>query len=351
MIIRTVLSDRTFATTASRGNVAAWGHISSDWRPIGGRTSGDHAPALAHAQLIDGYRDAATRGLTLAIDLTPPGAGRDALLMRRVADASGIGLIVATGAHVDPVRLARIETRSVEALAEWFAFEISTGVMPIAGDSHEGISLVTDNAIGRATDALNISPVRAGIIRITVGDAPLSATDRKLVEAAAIASAATGTATVIVTNSPDAFVAAARRFTGAGGSTRKLILARAVPPDVPAANKNDDARWLCDTGAKIARYFPYSPQVLGCPADEDPGRGGAIRSHTVFLPTVPTLQVSHKPIVDDDDDARGDPEVPSTMVTGTFEPLATNILDERIARQLWVNTERIVSLYSADPTA
>lgn len=351
MIIRTVLSDRTFATAASRGNVAAWGHIASDWRPIGGRTSGDHAPALAHAQLIDGYRDAATRGLTLAIDLTPPGAGRDALLMRRVADASGIGLIVATGAHVDPVRLARIETRSVEALAEWFAFEISTGVMPIAGDSHEGISLVNDNAIGRATDALNISPVRAGIIRITVGDAPLSATDRKLVEAAAIASAATGTATVIVTNSPDAFVGAARRFTGAGGSTRKLILARAVPPDVPAAITTAEALRLLDTGANIAVDGRYGPQLLDSLANEVPGRMGSIRSHTILLPTVPTLQVSHRPIVDDNDDARGDPEVPSTMVTGTFEPLATNILDERIARQLWVNTERIVSLDSADPTA
>jgi hypothetical protein len=223
--------------------------------------------------------------------------------------------------------------------------------MPIAGDSHEGISLVTDNAIGRATDALNISPVRAGIIRITVGDAPLSATDRKLVEAAAIASAATGTATVIVTNSPDAFVAAARRFTGAGGSTRKLILARAVPPDVPAAITTAEALRLLDTGANIAVDARYGPQLLVSLANEVPGRMGSIRSHTILLQTVPTLQVSHKPIVDDDDDAVGDPEVPSTMVTGTFEPLATNILDERIARQLWVNAERIVSLDSADPTA
>jgi len=108
---------------------------------------------------------------------------------------------------------------------------------------------------------------------------------------------------------------------------------------------------LLDTGANIAVDARYWPQLLVSLANEVPGRMGSIRSHTILLQTVPTLQVSHKPIVDDDDDAVGDPEVPSTMVTGTFEPLATNILDERIARQLWVNTERIVSLDSADPTA
>lgn len=351
MTIRTVLSDRTFATRESRGNVAGWGHIASDWRHISGRMAGDQRPELAHAHLIDGYRDAASHGLSLAIDLTPPGAGRDALLMRRLAQASGIGVLVATGSHIDPVRLARIETRSVEALAEWFAFEISTGVMPIAGDSHEGIGLVTDNAIGRATDALNSTPVRAGIIRITIGDAPLSATDRKLVEAAAIASAAMGAATVIVTHSPDAFVAGARRFTGAGGSTRKLIHARGLSPDGPAKFSTSEALQVLDTGANIALDAHDCAPLMTALASEVPGRMGSIRSHTIFMPNLPTLQVVLKPIADDGDAGQSDPEVPVTMVAGTYDPLSTNILDERLARQLWANTERIVSLDTAEPTA
>lgn len=351
MTIRTVLSDRTFATMESRGNVAGWGHIASDWRQISGRTGGDQRPELAHAQLIDGYRDAASHGLSLAIDLTPPGAGRDVLLMRRLADASGIGVIVATGSHIDPVRLGRIETRTVEALAEWFAFEISTGVMPIAGDSHEGISLVNDNAIGRATDALNGTPVRAGIIRITIGDAPLSATDRKLVEAAAIASAATGAATVLVTLSPTAFVAAARRFTGAGGSTRKLIHARGLSPDAPTSFSTSEALRVLDTGANLALHAHDGPPLMAELASEVPSRMGSIRSHTILMPNVPTLQVFLKPIVGDSDDAFSDPEVPVTMVTGNYEPPATNNLDARFARQLWTNTERIVSLDTAEPTA
>ncbi|MSQ42718.1 MAG: hypothetical protein EXR45_00705 [Chloroflexi bacterium] len=351
MIIRTVLSDRTFAMAATRENVAGWGHIASDWRPISGRMADDQRPELAHAHLIDGYRDAASHGLSLAIDLTPPGAGRDALLMRRVADASGIGVVVATGSHIDPVRLARIETRTVEALAEWFAFEISTGVMPITGDSHEGIGLVNDQAIGRATDALNTTPVRAGIIRITIGDAPLSSTDRKLVEAAAIASAAMGAATVIVTHSPDAFVAAARRFTGAGGSTRKLIHARGIPPEVPTVFSTSEVLQVLDTGANLALDPRDGPQLLTALASEVPGRMGSVRSHTILMPLVPTLRVYPKPIGGESDDAFSDPEVPVTMVTGNYEPPATNNLDERFARQLWANTERIVSLDTAEPTA
>ncbi len=350
MSIRTVLSDRTFATALGRVNVAGWGHISSDWRPINGRTPGDERLELSHAQLTAGYRDAFSVGLSLAIDLTPPGAGRDAFLMRRLADATGVGVIVSTGSHIDPVRLARIETRSVEALAEWFAFEISTGVMPIAGDSHEGISLVNDKAIGRATDALNTSPVRAGIIRITVCDAPLSATDRKLVEAVAMASASMGAATVIVTHSVGAFEAAARRCTGAGGSTSKLIYASGLPPDAPATISTSEALRVFDTGANLALDVRHGPQLLASLANEVPSRMGSIRSHTIMMPTVPTLVVSLKPIVGDDDDPHGETDGQSEMVAGTFEAL-TDVVDERFARQLWANTVRIVSLDNVQPTA
>ncbi|NWG11987.1 MAG: phosphotriesterase [Acidobacteria bacterium] len=108
-------------------------------------------------------------GCRSLVECTPAYLGRDALLLKRLADASGIRIITNTGYYgaVGGKYLPRHAfEESAEKLAGRWTEEFSSGI--------EGTG------------------IRPGIIKIGVNQGPLSQTDAKLVRAAALTHKATG---------------------------------------------------------------------------------------------------------------------------------------------------------------
>ena len=229
--VRTLTGDIDAHTI--RGAVAAFTHLAPDWRPISdrdpeidlpsearlaaARTAGDH---LCHV-----VSTAASRGIGLIVDATPPGAGRDPMRLHDVAASTGMAVVACTGAHAPPVRLARVEDRSAEYLAEWFAFEIVNGMAAIAGDLFRGVPLMSERAAGVAGDALNDAAVRAGAIRITLRSPTIDRVDGALIDAAAMTAGATGVATFLDAPSATDLEAIVSRFEAVGGNRSRMVLA------------------------------------------------------------------------------------------------------------------------------
>lgn len=114
-------------------------------------------------------RQARTLGARTLIDATPAYLGRDPLLLQRLGDASGVRLLVSTGyygARDDQHLPSHAFTDSADALAARWTREWTAGI-----------------------DGTGIKP---GFIKIGVDPGPLSAMDRKLIEAAARTHLATG---------------------------------------------------------------------------------------------------------------------------------------------------------------
>jgi phosphotriesterase-related protein len=132
----------------------------------------------------------------LLVEPTPPGIGRDPLLLRRLSEHTFVAVVAATGLYKEPLLPRRAYTRSVDDLAAWMAFEINTGILPVAGDSLLGESLLSDEALGRAGDALNETPVRAGVIKLAASDGGLQEVEAKALRAALIAARETGAAVI-----------------------------------------------------------------------------------------------------------------------------------------------------------
>jgi phosphotriesterase-related protein len=108
-------------------------------------------------------------GVTGFIDCTPAFIGRDAVLLRRLAEAADLHLLTNTGyygAAQDKYLPSHALTESTEQLARRWTREFESGI--------EG------------------SGIRPGFIKIGVDPGRLSAVDRKLVEAAALTHRRTG---------------------------------------------------------------------------------------------------------------------------------------------------------------
>ena len=69
-------------------------------------------------------------------------------LVRRLSEHAFVAVVASTGLYKEPLLPRRAYTRSVEDLAAWMAFEINTGILPVAGDSLLGESLLSDEALG-----------------------------------------------------------------------------------------------------------------------------------------------------------------------------------------------------------
>jgi phosphotriesterase-related protein len=101
-------------------------------------------------------------GLRTLVEATPAYLGRDPLLLRRLADASGVQLLVSTGyygarsdQHLPPhARTDPVDTLAARWIREW-------------------------------TDGIDGTGIRPGFIKIGVDTGPLSEVDRKLIQAAA----------------------------------------------------------------------------------------------------------------------------------------------------------------------
>jgi len=113
--------------------------------------------------------EARSAGVQTLVDCTPAWLGRDVLLLKNLSEASGVQILTCTGyygAAGDKYLPPHAFHESAEQLAERWLKECREGI--------EG------------------QPVRPGLIKIGVDDAPLSEVDRKLVRAAAFTHQASG---------------------------------------------------------------------------------------------------------------------------------------------------------------
>jgi phosphotriesterase-related protein len=195
--LRAVLGDVDAERT---GIILPHEHLFCDLRPLGGREPVRDAVDQIEASELPLLKEAREAGVTLLVEPTPPGIGRDPLLLRRLSEQSYVDVVAATGLYKEPLLPRRAYDRSVDELAEWFAFEISVGILPVAGDSYLGESLLGEEVLGKANDALNETPVRAGVIKLASSNEGLQPVEAKALRAAVQAAQRTGVA--IVSHSP-----------------------------------------------------------------------------------------------------------------------------------------------------
>jgi phosphotriesterase-related protein len=227
--LRTVLGD---VEPAGVGTVLPHEHLYCDLRPLEGREAVRDDPAAVEGAELPLLAEARAAGVGLLVEPTPPGIGRDPLLLRRLSEHAFVGVVAATGLYKEPLLPRRAYTRSVEHLAEWMAFEITTGILPVAGDSLLGESLLSEDALGRAGDALNESPVRAGVIKLAASDAGLQEVEAKALRAAVLAARATGAAVISHCPSGAAFQQQLDVLEGAGGEPGRFVQVHAhAEPD------------------------------------------------------------------------------------------------------------------------
>lgn len=100
-------------------------------------------------------RSAAERGVRTMVDLTPINLGRDIGLIRRVAEASGVQIIAATGFYW--VEEPWMEAWDVEQLASWLIRDIEEGI--------EGTP-IRAGVIKCATDRLGVTPLNEKLLQV-----------------------------------------------------------------------------------------------------------------------------------------------------------------------------------------
>lgn len=234
--VRTVTGD--VDPDSIHGAVAAFVHLAPDWRPISDRDPEIDLPSEARLsearsegdRLRQVVSSIGERGIGLIVDATPPGAGRDPMRLHDLAASTGVSIVACTGAHAPPARLLRVDERSAEYLAEWFAFEIGSGMAAIAGDYFRGLPILSERAAGVAGDALNDAAVRAGAIRITLASPTIDRADGALVEAAGIAATACGVATFLDAPLGTDLGDVAARYEATGATRSRLVLAPGTRP-------------------------------------------------------------------------------------------------------------------------
>ena len=184
----------------------------AEWKP--GRYDPEEAFRLARPH-IEELRAAGCRTL---VEATPEHIGRDASLLRRLAEATGLQMVCATGIyaaanHKFVPEFARAET--AERLAARFEREAARGI--------------------------STTGIRPGIIKTGVNQPPLADLERKLVRAAALAHQATGLTVASHTAAGQAALEQLEILDAAGAPPRAFIW-------VHAQNEKDHAWHL-----KIAR--------------------------------------------------------------------------------------------------
>jgi phosphotriesterase-related protein len=114
-------------------------------------------------------RQARERGVGTLFECTPAYLGRDPVLLRRLAEASGLKLVTNTGYYA------------------------ANGGKHLPAHAHtEGADALARRWIGEAREGIGETGIRPGFIKIGVDAGPLDAMGRKLIEAAARTHRATG---------------------------------------------------------------------------------------------------------------------------------------------------------------
>jgi phosphotriesterase-related protein len=105
-------------------------------------------------------------GVSAIVEASPIGVGRRADILKIVSEATGFPLVVPTGAYQEPWIPPWIHEASEDALCEWM--------------------------LGELTGEIERSGVRAGWIKLSVGDDGMTPTEAKMLRAAARAGKETG---------------------------------------------------------------------------------------------------------------------------------------------------------------
>jgi phosphotriesterase-related protein len=134
---------------------------------------GPGAPGYAEADSDDVVRamspylaEASDVGVTLLVECTPPGVGRNIGMLRRLAETTPIHIVAATGAYREAFLTAAIRDMPLEAVVHLWTGELTEGI--------EGTSS------------------RAGFIKLAVSDDGITALEARNLRAAALTSQRTG---------------------------------------------------------------------------------------------------------------------------------------------------------------
>ncbi|MFV2063847.1 MAG: hypothetical protein ACC726_10100 [Chloroflexota bacterium] len=165
---------KVFYTTAGQlersqvGDVLAHQHMFVEFGAVPPVAAADADPELVYDVIGPWVEDAKSLGISVFIDPTPLGVGRRPDIVKFVADRAELPAMLVTGIYREPFMPPWVYDASVDELAEWMIEELTVGV----GE----------------TD------VPAGFIKLSQNATGMTLTERKILEAACVASQETGAA-------------------------------------------------------------------------------------------------------------------------------------------------------------
>ncbi len=210
------------------------------------------SPALAGEELDDPGRaieevsDAHAIGLAAIVELTPIGLGRQPELLRRVAAATGVAIVGATGYHRDAHYAPGhwVSEASETQLIERMVIDIEQGMHP--ADWHD--------------PDLPLDAARAGVIKAGASYHRVSPTERRRLAAAGEAGRRTGVPIVVHTEVGTAAHDIVELLTAAGVAAEAIILAhldRNPDPELHLELAERGVYLVYDTVGRI-KYQPDS---------------------------------------------------------------------------------------------
>lgn len=213
---------------------------------------GEWEPAVAVETAVRGLAELGELGIRTVVDLTVPGLGRDAALVRQVARRAPINVVAATGWYTS------------NALPVYFAYHGP-------GRTIDRPDPLIELFVRDITEGIAGTGVRAGMLKVMTDVDGITPDVARVMEAAAVAHQQTGVP--ITTHS--------RPESRNGLAQQSLLTARGVPPDRIIIGHSGDTedlsylRELMDNGSTIGMDRFGMEQVL--PDD------GRIRTVTALL--------------------------------------------------------------------
>ena len=179
-------------------------HVMCDF--VGAAETGTHRyDAEEVVRVMRPYLDAlGERGIVAFVDCTPAYIGRDVKVLRRLSELTGIRILTNTGYY----------GAAGDKFVPRHAYE-------------ESAATLAERWIGEWRNGIDGTGIRPGFIKIGVDAGTLSAIDRKLVEAAALAHLQTGLTIACHTGEATAAMEVLEIVKGAGVSLEALIVVHA----------------------------------------------------------------------------------------------------------------------------
>ncbi|MCM3694840.1 phosphotriesterase family protein [Microbacterium oleivorans] len=252
--VRTVTGD---VEPAALGAVDYHEHLFQRSPLLPGDDLDDEAASLREAVLLR------RSGFTAMVDATPLGLGRRPDAIRRIAEESGVSVVMTTGVHRrehyasdDPLL-----TADVDVLARAFLRDLRDG-------AEEGLDAATSEAAGRP---------RAGVLKVGLGYWRIDAAARRAIEAVGSAHRATGAPVMVHLEHGSAAHEALDALDEAGVGADRVALAHIDRNPDPGLHAELAARgsYLGYDGPARSREWPDSA-LVDCLV-ETARRGGATR--------------------------------------------------------------------------